>query len=192
MSRACTARAMTCATSPRSGARRLERERRDAAEPVAARALLCDDRRDVAREARRCRRGCLSSRRRERGERERRVTRRAAATTAIRTALRMLGVICTPELAEGAADLADRAPRREAPRASAGGGSRRASAVRRDLVERPRRLRASRSARTRAVRSRWRRSLSGSTCRSSTRSSSSSVKRFTPTTTRSPDSTSDW
>ena len=50
----------------------------------------------------------------------------------------------------------------------------------------------SRSARTRAVRSHWRCSIAGSTCRSSTSPRCSSTNAFTPTTTRSPDSTSVW
>ncbi len=86
-----------------------ERERRDAAGPVAAGALLGDDGSDVSREARRRGRGCRRPLAIASAASGTASDASAAATTAIRTPLRMLGVICTPKLAEGATDLADRA-----------------------------------------------------------------------------------
>ena len=162
-------------------------------DPMAAGALLLDDRRDVAREARllrRSRRSCVDAASATSGSARPRATAASAVRAALRDGLRMLGVICTPKLAERAADLADRAARpqrlahgRQEVRVALGGaahlGERRGGGGRRPAPrERD------------AVRSRWRRSISGSTWRSSTRSSSSSVNSLTPTTTRSPDSTS--
>ena len=103
----------------------------------------------------------------ERDERDREREQRRRRDGDAGRALRMLGVICTPKLAERAADLADRAARpqrlahgREEVRVGLGDPP--------DLGERARGGAASRSARTRAVRSRWRRSISGSTWSSST------------------------
>ncbi len=172
---------------------RLQGERRDAADAMTARAFLRDDRGDVLREARsRSRTPAL-------------VSPRAIASAAIGTAsatrdtaaiamrdpLRMLGVICTPKLAQHAADLADGAA--HAKRLAHGGEEVRVGlAAARTSASARATASASRSARTRAVRSRCRRSISGSTWRSSTRSAPSSANAFTPTTTRSPDSTSLW
>ena len=64
-------------------------------------------------------------RRRECGERDRECAGAPPAAIASCLRLRMLGVICTPKLAEDAADLADGAAGASAPRASAGAGSRR-------------------------------------------------------------------
>ena len=159
--------------------RGVERERRDAPGSMTAGALLRDDRRDVAREARR---GSAVarwlSRHRQALPSGTASASTAAAAIAMRVDLRMLGVICTPKLAQDAADLADRAACAQAPRAAAGGGSRRTRATSRTSASADAAAaRRSRSARTRAVRSRWRRSISGSTWRSSTRSAPSSVKR---------------
>ncbi len=90
----------------------LQRERRDSADSMTAGALLGDDRRDVLREARRCGRRTrtrLAAHHREGRDAGLRARRRRRAATTIRVPLRMLGVICTPKLAEDATDLADRA-----------------------------------------------------------------------------------
>ena len=168
-----------------------ERERRDAARPMAAGALLGDDRRDVLREARRC--GGARSRGVSAGESRalRAATAsatRAAAASAIRVPLRMLGVICTPKLAEDATDLADRAARaerlahgRQEIRVGLGGVVAPPPATARQHRRRARRGRAP-CARTGAARSPDRPA-------GAPRSPPvSSANAFTPTTTRSPDS----